>query len=314
MTLTEDRTVEPLRQVLGAELLDEPPTAAYDQHAGLVARAGGSDYRRWLTSAQSTGGCVRPVRLRPALLRVDPATGELTPAAGDSPDAPDGVIYKACGDRRASVCPPCAERYRADTWQLIAAGLRGGKGIPAEVSGHSTVFMTLTAPSFGLVHTRRTASTGRVLPCRPRRKPAPCPHGVDLRCTRHHDQDESVLGLPLCLDCYDHLGQVVWNAHVGELWRRTVIGLRRELARVARAHGTTVRLSYAKVAEFQRRGVVHLHALLRLDGIDPADKERVIPPAGLTSADLETAVRHAASGTALMTEPHPDRLGGCRIG
>lgn len=193
---------------------------------------------------------MRPVRLRPSMLRADPVTGELAPVAGEFGDAPDGVMYKACGDRRASVCLPCAETYRLDTWQLIAAGLRGGKGVPAEVAGHPAVFLTLTAPSFGLVHTRRTASTGRVLPCRPRRKPAPCPHGRDLRCSRHHDQDEAVLGLPLCLDCYDNDGQVVWNAHVGELWRRTVIGLRRELARVARTRGTSVRLSYAKVAEF----------------------------------------------------------------
>jgi len=127
------------------------------------------------------------------------------------------VIYKACGDRRASVCPPCAERYRQDTWPLVAAGLRGGKGVPAEVSAHPAVFVTLTAPSFGLVHSRRIASTGRVLPCRPRRKPAACSHGVDLRCARHHDEGEAVLGLPLCLDCYDHPGQLVWNAHVGEL-------------------------------------------------------------------------------------------------
>ena len=55
-----------------------------------------------------------------------------------------------------------------------------------------------------------------------------------------------VLGLPLCLDCDDHDGQVGWNAHVGELWRRTVIGPRRELARVARARGTTARLSYER--------------------------------------------------------------------
>jgi hypothetical protein len=106
------------------------------------------------------------------MLRADPGTGELTPATGEPGDAPDGVIYKACGDRPASVCPPCAERYRQDTWQLIAAGLRGGKGVPADVVGHPAVLLTLTAPSFGLVHTRRTASTGRVLPCRPRRKPA----------------------------------------------------------------------------------------------------------------------------------------------
>jgi uncharacterized Zn-finger protein len=184
------------------------------------------------------------------MFRADPATGELVPVSEQLPEVPDGVVYKPCGDRRASVCPACAERYRRDTWQLIAAGLRGGKGVPVEVTGHPAVFLTLTAPSFGLVHTRRTASTGRVLPCRPRRKPAMCPHGIDLRCSRHHDQDESLLGLPLCLDCYDHEAQVVWNAHVGELWRRTVIGLRRRLVRVARDRGTTVRLSYAKVAEF----------------------------------------------------------------
>jgi uncharacterized Zn-finger protein len=223
------------------------------------------------------------------------------------------VIYKACGDRRASVCPPCSERYRADTWQLIAAGLRGGKGVPAEVAGHPAVFLTLTAPSFGLVHSRRTASTGRVLPCRPRRKPAPCPHGTDLRCTRHHDQDEGVLGLPFCLDCYDHAGQIVWNAYVGELWRRTVIGLRRELARVARTRSTTVRLSYAKVAEFQRRGVVHLHALLRLDGVDPAERDRIVPPAGVVLGDLVDGV-HRAAATAFTTDGHDQQPAGWRIG
>jgi Replication initiator protein, pSAM2 len=289
------------------------PAPPIEAHTALVARAGRPDYDRWLSGARSAGGCVRPVRLRPSILRADPSTGELTPAGDGSTEAPDGVLYKACGDRRASVCPPCAETYRQDTWQLIAAGLRGGKGVPTEVAGHPAVFLTLTAPSFGLVHTRRTASTGRVLPCRPRRKPAPCPHGIDLRCGRHHDRDESVLGLPLCLDCYDHAGQVVWNAHVGELWRRAVIGLRRELARAARSRGTTVRLSYAKVAEFQRRGVVHLHALLRLDGIDPADRERIAPPAGVVLGDLVDAVQHAAKATAFVTEGHDERPAGWPI-
>jgi hypothetical protein len=123
-----------------------------------------------------------------------------------------------------------------------------------------------------------------------------------------------VLGLPLCPDCYDHAAQVVWNAHVGELWRRTVIGLRRELARVARARGTTVRLSYAKVAEFQRRGVVHLHALLRLDGLDPSDRDRIVPPAGMVLGDLVDAVGNAAAGTDFVTELHPRRATSWRIG
>ena len=45
---------------------------------------------------------------------------------------PDGVIYKPCGNRRAAVCPACAEVYRADTYQLVLAGLQGGKGVCGE--------------------------------------------------------------------------------------------------------------------------------------------------------------------------------------
>jgi hypothetical protein len=280
---------------------------------GLVDRAARQDFGRWLAGAVSAGECVRPVRLRPAMFRADSGTGELVPVWEELPEAPDGVVYKPCGDRRASVCPACAERYRQDTWQVIAAGLRGGKGVPAEVARHPAVFLTLTAPSFGLVHSRRTTRTGRVLPCRPRRKPAPCPHGVELSCSRRHDEGEAGLGLPLCLECYDHAGQVVWNAHVGELWRRTIIGLRRELARMARGRGVAVRLSYAKVAEFQRRGVVHLHALLRLDGVDLADPSAIIPPARLSLGDLADGIRVAAR-TTFVTQAHEVQPHGWRIG
>nr|WP_311132036.1 replication initiator [Nonomuraea gerenzanensis] len=39
----------------------------------------------------------------------------------------------------------------------------------------------------------------------------------------------------------------------------------------------TVRLSYAKVAEYQARGLVHFHAVIRLDGPDgPTDRPRPI--------------------------------------
>ena len=57
---------------------------------------------------------------------------------------------------------------------------------------------------------------------------------------------------------------------------------------------------YAKVAEFQRRGVVHFHAILRLDG--PGDD---YPPPGATvAADvLEDAVRTAASRVRLVVGP-----------
>jgi hypothetical protein len=52
-----------------------------------------------------------------------------------------------------------------------------------------------------------------------------------------------------------------------------------------------VRVSFAKVAEYQRRGAVHFHAVVRLDG--PGGPEDV-PPAWATPALLTNAVREAA--------------------
>jgi hypothetical protein len=43
---------------------------------------------------------------------------------------PDATLLKACGNRRASVCSSCSATYQADSFQLLTAGLRGGKGVP----------------------------------------------------------------------------------------------------------------------------------------------------------------------------------------
>jgi hypothetical protein len=107
---------------------------------------------------------------------VDTATGEIL-ATLDTGTLPDRVIYTACGDRRASVCPACAETYRRDTYQLIRAGLAGGKGVPESVAIHPAVFATFTAPSFGPVHTRPLTSGGKVARCRPRRRVDYCSSG-----------------------------------------------------------------------------------------------------------------------------------------
>jgi hypothetical protein len=76
-----------------------------------------------------------------------------------------------------------------------------------------------------------------------------------------------------------------------------------------------VRLSFGKVAEYQRRGVVHYHALIRLDGLDPDDKERVIPPPDWTSVFvLAHAVTEAIGHTAFVTAPHTEQPNGWTIG
>jgi hypothetical protein len=87
---------------------------------------------------------------------------------------------------------------------------------------------------------------------------------------RKHEQDDSRIGQPLCPSCYDYCGAVLFNAHAGDLWRRTTVYLRAELAKQAglcrKRFAQQARLSYVKVAEFQARGLVHFHAVIRLDG------------------------------------------------
>jgi hypothetical protein len=226
----------------------------------------------------------------------------------DSEREPDGVLLKACGTRRESRCPSCSATYRADAYQLLAAGLKGGKGIPETVAGHPRLFVTFTAPSFGRVHTRE--ARGRlVLPCHPYRQGARCPHGLRAGCWHRHDEDDPRLGQPLCPGCYDSQAQVLWNALAPELWRRTTIALHRALAREVGVGETglrrLVRISYAKVAEFQRRGAIHFHAVIRLDAAtDYRCPKCLLPPPEPFAADLlEDALKAAVPAVRVPCPP-----------
>jgi hypothetical protein len=57
-----------------------------------------------------------------------------------------------------------------------------------------------------------------------------------------------------------------------------------------------VRVSFAKVAEYQRRGAVHFHAIMRLDAATDCGCPACVapPPGGFTAELLEAAVRQAA--------------------
>jgi len=279
----------------------------------LVHRAARADYARFEAQLRSSGYCARPVRLV-GHFDTCPPDGRRRRWSTDS--EPDGILRKACGNRREVVCPPCAERYRQDAYHLIAAGLRGGKGIPDTVTGHPALFVTLTAPSFGLVHTRPTGPDGRPRRCRPRRAGPVCPHGERLSCAQVHADDDPCLGEPLCAQCFDHQGAVVWNNALGELWRRTTIYVPRKLARrlglTQNRVRKRVRVSFIKVAEYQRRGLVHLHVVVRLDRKLPAyrrDQVRLPDPC-FTVELLEHAVRAAVAD---VRAPLPDELGGGQV-
>lgn len=267
----------------------------------VLRRAANPDgFEAWAASARSTGWCRHPVRLKGSTVRVDPDSGEVRSSFA-SEGQPDDVLLKACGQRRATVCPQCSATYRADAFQLVAAGLRGGKGVPEGVASHPAVFATLTAPSFGPVHSSREGRSGP-RPCRPDAGGA-CSHGRPRGCEVVHHDDDPLLGQPLCPDCFDYAGAVLWNALAGELWRRTTISTRRHLAALAGMPSSALsgraRLSFAKVVEYQRRGVVHVHAVARLDGAG----DGTVPPPSPFGADLLVMALHRAVPAARV--PHP---------
>jgi hypothetical protein len=86
-----------------------------------------------------------------------------------------------------------------------------------------------------------------------------------------------------------------------------MITLGRSLRPLERAHGIKLRVSYGKVAEYQRRGIVHFHALIRLDAVDPADPDAILaPPDGITAADLVELVADATATAGFRTPDYAD--------
>ncbi|MBQ0905787.1 replication initiator [Micromonospora sp. U21] len=308
------------------------PGVASGRDAQALHRAATPEFSGWLEHTASAGGCSRPIRLSGTIAAVERDTGRVL-IDQHTDELPDRALYKACGNRRQSQCPDCAWVYQGDAYQVVRCGLTGGKGVPASVGRHPVVFATFTAPSFGAVHhrhvPRHTCATRqrcdcRPAPCRARSAAGTCQHGQPAACFARHDTDDPRLGQPLCLDCYDHGHQAVWNYFSGELWRRTKQAIERHLAALCRRRGIPflqgvtdsgkvrrvppVRVSHGKVAEMQCRAAVHFHVLLRLDGVAPDDPDALVPPpAGIAADDLEEAVRVAASRITLTTPAHPDR-------
>ncbi|MFK4149989.1 replication initiator [Streptomyces sp. NPDC004065] len=233
-------------------------------------------FARWLEQVTATGGCSHPVHLSGSTTTLDTRTGEILHHY-DTRSEPGERLLIRCRNRRATVCPACSRLHAGDTFHLVRAGLLGGKNVPATVRQRPRLFITLTAPSFGPVH-----RAGEL--CRPRRQ-------------------------PLCPDCYDYTGHVLWHAHASKLWDRFVIDVRRRLASSAglvQSHfAHHARLSFARVAEYQKRAAVHVHAVVRLDGPGgPTDE----PPSWGTADRLTDAVR-ASARRVLVHTPYSPAVG-----
>jgi len=109
---------------------------------------------------------------------------------------------------------------------------------------------------------------------------------------------------------------VLWNALAPKLWQYTIgTYLYRALARLT-GHTEAqvkalVKREYGKVAEFQARGQLHYHSIIRLDHATPGPEGEVRPPPPqFTPGVLEEAIRLAVAMTSVpvpapLTDRHP---------
>ncbi|WP_425839754.1 replication initiator [Microbacterium sp. PA5] len=143
-------------------------------------------------------------------------------------------VWVRCGSRIKSRCESCAELYRGDWAAIARSGVFDGP-----VDQYRFYLLTLTAPSFGRVHRvpREGGQQGR------------CGCGVT-----HTTKDAALRGMPLNRATYDYAGQVAWNRDAGVLWDRTRRRLRDRWESV----------EYFIVREWQDRGVLHVHAIVRI--------------------------------------------------
>jgi hypothetical protein len=117
------------------------------------------------------------------------------------------------------------------------------------------------------------------------------------------------IGQPVCPECFDYEGQVIWNALAPQFWKRTTTYLPRELARLAgmtqKAFDSAVKVRFSKVAEYQRRGAIHFHAIIRLDGVPPKDDPSLVlpPPAWVSTELLEQAIRATRDRVEVVPDP-----------
>jgi hypothetical protein len=173
--------------------------------------------------------CSRPISL--TMTRADTRTGELT----------THEYLKPCGSRLAEKCPHCSEVYRRDAIGVLRAGLQ-----TIENATIPFTFITFTAPGakvFGPTHQRVvTVSNGQ------RTRVRKC------GCGKVHPEADALIGTPLDPETYSYGMAADFNAHASRLFAVT-------MQRLGRVVGH--KLVYARVAEFQTRGLIHYHVIVK---------------------------------------------------
>lgn len=257
------------------------PSAEQRLVSEIVRRVSSGGYETWWTKVTGAGYCAAPIQL------------------SRTKDGAESTVLVRCKNRRQAVCPSCSDLYAGDTWHLVHAGIGGGDDVPESVASHPLVFVTLTAPSFGAVH----RATDSEQPCRHPEASGACRHGRPTGCASAHDSRDDLVGQALCIDCYHYADQAIFTWHAPELWSRFTLTLRRTLRRHLTEHGldpASVKVSFIKVVEMQRRGVPHFHAIIRLDRSNPSDpRDCLQSPSSVVPRTLVDVTREAILATHL---------------
>ena len=138
-----------------------------------------------------------------------------------------------CGSRIADECEYCSKIYRGDSFALLRDGFM--KLEP----GEQAYFVTVTAPGsteFGQTHGLR--------------------HGGQCPCGVRHRKSDDVLGTPVDPETYRYDLAAGFNKASARLF---TLGIQRLRRWIKPSFGT---VRYIRVVEWQRRGLIHVHAIV----------------------------------------------------
>ena len=294
------------------DLSDARPLPA---SGAVVARLVDGSFDAWAETAAGVGYCARPVRLTGRI--VDRRHGHrrgarlvlvgrraarrALPGLRQPPRRRLPVLLPGLRPRHLRDDPRRARRRQ----DRPRARSRTTRCCSSPSPPRRSATSTAPDPSAGAAH-RRPVPT-------PRHGRELCRHGRPVGCMRDpRARTTRSTGPPLCADCYD------WDVR----GRLAVVGPRavatyhhrpaprpRHHARCPRVGGCgdVASLQYAKVAEYQARGLVHFHALVRLDGPDGPGSPA---PAGRRHA-WPTLVEQAVARGVTFTAPAGRRRRRC---
>ena len=182
--------------------------------------------------------CLNPLTIHKRI--VNKKTGEVK----------EHEFEKRCGSRRKDKCEPCSVIWKDDAYFTLLEPSKNHKG--------SLTFITLTAPGawfFGASHTAQFEGKA----------------SERCACRKYHKPEEPIVGTPVETPDFDYDKIVEFNNKVSRLttvtlqkiYRLLVTELNNQLPLEVPKSLKDVRLPTARVMEWQERGVLHVHIIVR---------------------------------------------------